>query len=249
MAGLVTVYLCDDAPELRELMRTALEHDGSVRVIGEAGDAPTAIEEVAKLQPQVLLHLYVELDGSRHCRASRRLLRTPGVIVFSGFLANRMERIALASGADRYLEKGQPLEELREMVLDLASEMADARSELQAQCVHARMAVMREHDIVVFGATGFVGKLTAAYLASAPRRARGSASAAARSEKLERARGRARRGAADWPLVVADSHDAAALRRAGRVDHASSRRRSARTASTACRWSRRAPRPARTTPT
>ena len=45
----------------------------------------------------------------------------------------------------------------------------------------------REHDVVVYGATGFVGKLTAEYLAAArARRACGSRSAAARKEKLER---------------------------------------------------------------
>jgi len=31
------------------------------------------------------------------------------------------------------------------------------------------MAMNREHDVVVYGATGFVGALTAAYLARHPR--------------------------------------------------------------------------------
>ena len=70
---------------------------------------------------------------------------------------------------------------------------------------------MPEHDIVVYGATGFVGKLTAKYLAdAAPESAR--IALGGRSEaKLEQVRGELGGRAADWPLVVADSSDAAAV--------------------------------------
>jgi short subunit dehydrogenase-like uncharacterized protein len=65
-------------------------------------------------------------------------------------------------------------------------------------------ATPREHDLVVYGATGFVGVLTAAYLAEhAPadvRIALGGRSQA----KLERTRDEL---GVDWPLVVADSQD------------------------------------------
>ena len=70
---------------------------------------------------------------------------------------------------------------------------------------------MREHDIVVFGATGFVGRLTAAYLVrAAPAGTRIALGGRSRA-KLERTRAELGGTAADWPLVVADSHDAPAL--------------------------------------
>ncbi len=47
---------------------------------------------------------------------------------------------------------------------------------------------MREHDIVVFGATGFVGKLTAAYLAGAAPAGTRIALGGRSREKLERTR-------------------------------------------------------------
>jgi short subunit dehydrogenase-like uncharacterized protein len=69
----------------------------------------------------------------------------------------------------------------------------------------------REHDVVVFGATGFVGRLTAAYLAEhAPAGTRIALGGRSR-DKLERTRAGLGAGAADWPLVVADSHDGPAL--------------------------------------
>src|SRR5215204_6875279 len=70
---------------------------------------------------------------------------------------------------------------------------------------------MRDLDVVLFGATGFVGKLTAEYLArAAPDEARIGLAGRSR-EKLERVRRELGARAADWPLIVADSQDGAAL--------------------------------------
>ncbi|MBV8689191.1 MAG: saccharopine dehydrogenase NADP-binding domain-containing protein, partial [Candidatus Eremiobacteraeota bacterium] len=69
----------------------------------------------------------------------------------------------------------------------------------------------REFDVVVYGATGFVGKLTAAYLNEhAPTEARIALAGRSR-EKLEAVRSRLGGRAVDWPLLVADSADRAAL--------------------------------------
>jgi short subunit dehydrogenase-like uncharacterized protein len=70
----------------------------------------------------------------------------------------------------------------------------------------------RAHDIVVFGATGFVGKLLAAYLANnAPTGTRIALGGRSR-EKLEKTRADLPAAAKDWPLVTADSSDDDALR-------------------------------------
>jgi short subunit dehydrogenase-like uncharacterized protein len=73
------------------------------------------------------------------------------------------------------------------------------------------MASPRDLDVVLFGATGFVGKLTADYLTrAAPDGAR--VGLAGRSQaKLERTREELGARAANWPLIVADSGDAGAL--------------------------------------
>src|SRR3954467_6417852 len=70
------------------------------------------------------------------------------------------------------------------------------------------MANEREHDVVVFGATGFAGKLTAAYLAgAAPNGTRIGLGGRSR-DKLERTRDEL---GLDWPWVPADSGDAQSL--------------------------------------
>jgi len=78
----------------------------------------------------------------------------------------------------------------------------------------------RELDVVVFGATGFVGRLVAGYLAGhAPDGARiGLAGRSA--QRLADIRARLGAAASAWPLLVADSADpasVAALARAARV--------------------------------
>ncbi|HUJ07835.1 MAG TPA: saccharopine dehydrogenase NADP-binding domain-containing protein [Streptosporangiaceae bacterium] len=78
----------------------------------------------------------------------------------------------------------------------------------------------RDLDLVLFGATGFVGRLVAGYLArSAPDTARiGLAGRSA--ERLAQIKAGLGAAAADWPLITADSADpgsAAALARSARV--------------------------------
>ncbi|WP_354697699.1 Putative trans-acting enoyl reductase [Paraconexibacter sp. AEG42_29] len=69
----------------------------------------------------------------------------------------------------------------------------------------------RAHDIVVYGASGFVGRLTAAYLAEhAPADARIALGGRSR-ERLEAVRATLGPAAASWPVVVADSADPEAL--------------------------------------
>lgn len=73
------------------------------------------------------------------------------------------------------------------------------------------MADNREFDLTLFGATGFVGKLTAQYLlGAAPADAR-IALAGRSLDKLTAVRAELGPGAANWGLVVADSTDQQAL--------------------------------------
>ena len=65
----------------------------------------------------------------------------------------------------------------------------------------------REHDIVVYGATGFVGRLLAEYLAAhAPDGARIALGGRSR-DRLERMRESLTGAAREWPVLVADAAD------------------------------------------
>lgn len=103
---------------MRALLRLAIEEDERLEVVGEAGDGPTAVREVAELAPDVVvLDLSMPgMDGLEVLQKLKARLARACVIVFSGFTAERMEAVAQAHGADHYMAKGEPLENLRELV-------------------------------------------------------------------------------------------------------------------------------------
>lgn len=56
------VLLCDDTPEMRALLRYALEAEGGVDIVGEAGDGDAAVRLAADEQPDVVV-LDLEMPG------------------------------------------------------------------------------------------------------------------------------------------------------------------------------------------
>jgi DNA-binding NarL/FixJ family response regulator len=114
--GPISVYLVDDVPELRELVKWGLEDDPGFEVVGEAGDGRSAIEGVAATRPAaVLLDLSMpDMNGLEAILEIRKSDPDIAIIVLSGFSADRMGPPTLERGADRYVEKGTPMEELRD---------------------------------------------------------------------------------------------------------------------------------------
>ncbi len=113
---LISVYLVDDVPELRELIKFGMEEDPDFEVVGEAGDGRTALEGIAETHPAaVLLDLSMpDMDGLEAIPEIRKSDPDVAIIVLSGFSADRMSAPALERGADGYVEKGTPIEELRD---------------------------------------------------------------------------------------------------------------------------------------
>lgn len=120
---MVSVYLLDDVPELRQLIRIVLEEAPELAVVGEAGDAAVGLEEIAELQPDVVvLDLSMPgMDGLEALPLIRRATPAAKVVVFSGFTEQRMAALAIDRGADRYIEKGMPIEDVRQAIVELTA--------------------------------------------------------------------------------------------------------------------------------
>ncbi|HEY7267537.1 MAG TPA: response regulator transcription factor [Solirubrobacterales bacterium] len=112
--GPISVYLVDDVPELRELIKFGMEDDPTFEVVGEAGDGRSALEGIAATNPAaVLLDLSMpDMNGLEAILAIRKRDPDVAIIVLSGFTADRMASPTLERGADRYVEKGTPMTEL-----------------------------------------------------------------------------------------------------------------------------------------
>jgi DNA-binding NarL/FixJ family response regulator len=112
--GPISVYLVDDVPELRELVKYGMEDDPTFEVVGEAGDGRSALAGIAETRPAaVLLDLSMpDMNGLEAILEIRKSDPDIAIIVLSGFTADRMASPTLERGADRYIEKGTPMAEL-----------------------------------------------------------------------------------------------------------------------------------------
>ena len=108
------VLLVDDTPEIRMLVRRALERGGNLEVVAEAGDGAEGVDAARAHRPDVvLLDIAMPvMDGLEALPLIREALPDATVIMLSGFGAEQMVTKALASGADGYIQKGQPMREL-----------------------------------------------------------------------------------------------------------------------------------------
>ena len=112
----ISVFLVDDVPQLRELVRLGMEEDEGFEVVGEAADGRTALEGIAETRPEaVLLDLSMpDMDGLEAIPLIREGDPDVAIVVLSGFSADRMGGHVLDRGADSYVEKGTPIQEIRE---------------------------------------------------------------------------------------------------------------------------------------
>jgi NarL family two-component system response regulator YdfI len=124
----VRVFLCDDVPEFRALMRYALEEDELLEVVGEAGDGTAGVDGIHASQPDVvLLDLSMPAcDGLQAIPRIRRLAPNAVIIVLSGLIAGPIAPQVLGMGAHAYVEKGESFQAIRDAVREAA---ATARAE------------------------------------------------------------------------------------------------------------------------
>ena len=109
------LFLCDDNPQYRQLVRLVLERSG-YQIVGEAADGREALERAPETDAEVLL-LDLNMPGVNGMEALPRLREAlPGttlLVLTTWEMQDERER-ALAAGADGFILKPPRVSELEE---------------------------------------------------------------------------------------------------------------------------------------
>lgn len=120
---MITVVLVDDEPMVRQGLRTILESDDGIRVVGEAEDGAGAVSVVRATRPDVVC-MDVRMpgvDGIRATELLRALDPPPRVLVVTTFSSDDHVLDALRAGAAGFLLKRARAEEVVSAVRAVAT--------------------------------------------------------------------------------------------------------------------------------
>lgn len=172
----IRVLLVDDHPIVRSGVRHVLERHGGFAVVGEATTGREAIRLALELRPDVVLMdvSLPDIGGLEATRAIKEQTRGVRVLIVSMHSDEEYVLGMLDAGADGYLLKQGPPEELRDGILRVAAgERVLHQAALQALVARAIRPVTatpvealspREREILGFLADGATSKEIAAEL-------------------------------------------------------------------------------------
>ena len=110
----IRILLADDHRIMRQGLRTLLEKQTDIEVVGEAEDGPTAVQLVRELSPDVIV-MDIGMPGLNGIEATHRIIaEVPGVKVIALSMHSDRRFVAemFKAGASGYLPKDCAFEEL-----------------------------------------------------------------------------------------------------------------------------------------
>ncbi len=114
----IRVLLVDDHAAVRQAFAFALRSEPDIEVVGEAGSAPVALEEIRRLRPDLVL-MDINLPGMDGIEATRRVrAEFPDieVIGLSMYESEEQDAAMRRAGARAYVSKSASYETLLEAI-------------------------------------------------------------------------------------------------------------------------------------
>lgn len=119
---MISVLLVDDHPVVVEGLRKLLTQTGEIVILAEANDAATGIKLAKQLAPDVIL-LDLRMTGATGIQAVRRMREQEvrsAVIILTSYGDQAYVRQAIEAGADGYLLKSTPPDDLIQAIRNAA---------------------------------------------------------------------------------------------------------------------------------
>jgi DNA-binding NarL/FixJ family response regulator len=169
----IEVLVVDDHAVVREGLRTFLELQDGIEVVGEAADGEAAVREAERLEPDVILMDLVmpKLDGVGAMRELRRRLPDCRVIALTSFADDERLLGAIRAGAAGYLLKNAEPQEVARAVRAASAGQALLDPAVAARVVEsiadrdsvagAESLTSREREVLALIARGRSNKLIA----------------------------------------------------------------------------------------
>lgn len=151
-AAAVRVVLIDDHDLLRRGMKTMLESEAGIEVVGEGSDGSQALALVEKTLPDVVLIdvIMPVKDGIEATREIKSSFPNVGVVVLSGHGERRFIFDALKAGASGYLLKTAELDEVIDTVRAVAKGEGRIDAGLASQLLEEFAAYQRSEAAEAF---------------------------------------------------------------------------------------------------
>ena len=163
----IRVLIADDHSVVRQGLRTFLEGDRGLELIGEARDGAEALRMAHRLRPDVILMdlLMPGMDGLSATAAVRRELPDTEVLALTSVLEDAAVVGAVKAGAIGYMLKSAEPEELRSAIRAAAAGQVQLAPEAAARLMREVRAPEgpeklseRETEVLRLVASGFANK-------------------------------------------------------------------------------------------
>lgn len=116
--NLIKVFLVEDSPPIRLRLATMLAKIDGVCVVGEADNAPSAIQGILRTRPHsVVLDIkLVAGSGIEVLRRVRPVEPTINFIVLTNNADEQYRKVCMAAGANHFLDKASEFEKVKALV-------------------------------------------------------------------------------------------------------------------------------------
>lgn len=133
----IRLLIVDDHAIVREGLRTLLDEDPTILVVGEAGNGQEGIKAAQVLRPQVILMDLVmpEMDGITATQQIKQTVADCQVLVLTSFAEDQKVRDAIQAGAIGYLLKDVLKPELIRAIHAAAEGQPTLHPEAQRQLI------------------------------------------------------------------------------------------------------------------